>query len=85
MEGKDYNKTQCIKKQLIKHKHISFGDVCPKQMWSSLIVYVLGPGNSGSSSKTVHIVLFPGLNSTIQDKQVVKMFAYSRTNRGVKN
>ena len=34
--------------------------------WSRLNFYVLGPENSDSSSKTTHIVVFPGLNSPIQ-------------------
>ena len=39
-----------------------------RKAWSRLNVYVLGPNNSDSSSKTTHIVLFPGLNLQIQVK-----------------
>ena len=34
--------------------------------WPGLNLYVLGPKTLDSSSKTIHIVLFPGLNSSIQ-------------------
>ena len=36
--------------------------------WSGLNFGILGPNNSDSSSKTTQIVLFPGLNSSIQIK-----------------
>ena len=36
--------------------------------WSRLKNYLPGPKKSDSSSKTTHIVLFPGLNSSIQVK-----------------
>ena len=37
-----------------------------QQQKTKLKNYALGPKKSGSSSKTTHIVLFPGLNSPIQ-------------------
>ena len=44
------------------------GYAFPKKTWSGLHFDVLGPENSDSSSKTTYIVLFPGLNSSIQVK-----------------
>ena len=47
---------------------IFVGYVVRNKTWSRLKDYVLGPKTSDSSSKTTHIVSFPGLNSPIQIK-----------------
>ena len=60
-------KKQVVGTHIIK-THVFVGYAYPKQTWSRLKVYVLGPKTLDSSSKTTYIVLFPGLNSTIQVK-----------------